>query len=331
MCLRLGNHAGRQWMLVGLLVGLGVMECQPATAQEELVKTTVVYREVEGHKILADVYRPQGHDVLPVVVWLHGGALVFWNREYIHSEVRALAEENEYALVSFDYRLAPETKLPGIISDIEAALAWLAHEGASQFHLDPDRIVVVGQSAGGYLTLVTGYRAEPKPRALVALFGYGSLTADWYFTPSPHPAHNPRVITTEEAASLTDGTVVSDDRDRIGDGLSLYLHYRQAGTWPQEVGGFDNSTMVRELAPFEPVRHVTSDYPPTLLVHGTGDTDVPFEESVMMADQLKRHGVPVILKLIDNGEHEFAGGDPAQIDDAYQTMREFLAQHLEAR
>ena len=266
----------------------------------------------------------------PVVVWFHGGGLVFWNREHVHAEVRALVEERGYALVSFDHRLAPETKLPEIIGDIEVALRWLASDGAKRFHLDPDRVVVTGQSAGGYLTLVTGYRGTPKPKALVALFGYGSLTGDWY-SPSPHPAHNQREITAKEAASLTDGTVVSDDRDRIGDGGTLYLYYRQAGAWRREVSGFPHNTMDEQLAPFEPVRHVTSDYPPTLLIHGTADTDVPFEESTMMAEQLRQHGVPVTLKPIANGEHGFGGGDQQQLDDAYETMRAFIAKHLEAR
>jgi len=70
---------------------------------------------------------------------------------------------------ALDYRLAPETKLPDIISDIETAFTWLGGEGAKRFHLDPDRMIVYGGSAGGYLTLVTGYRVKPKPKALVAL------------------------------------------------------------------------------------------------------------------------------------------------------------------
>ena len=137
---------------------------KPATAQSNLVKTTVTYREVDGHKILADVYRPKGDTVRPVIVWIHGGALIMGHREGIHPQVRALAEDKGYALMSIDYRLAPETKLPKLISDVEAAFRWLANDGAKQFHLDRDRIVVTGGSAGGYLTLVTGFRVEPPPR-----------------------------------------------------------------------------------------------------------------------------------------------------------------------
>jgi dipeptidyl aminopeptidase/acylaminoacyl peptidase len=78
------------------------------------------------------------------------------------------------------------------------------------------------------------------------------------------------------------------------------------------------------------VRNVTADYPPTLLIHGNKDTDVPYEESTMMAAELKRHGVPYVLKTIENGEHGFGGGDARQIEDAYKVMREYIAGYLDA-
>ena len=316
-------------IVLALMSLVGMSNTDRAEAQSKLTKTTVTYREVDGHKILADVYRPVGDDVRPVIVWIHGGALIMGHRESIAAQIRQLAEQQGYALVSIDYRLAPETKLPEIISDIEAAFQWLAHDGAKQFHFDPNRIVVCGGSAGGYLTLVTGYRAEPKPRALVAFWGYGDLVGDWYSKPSPHPRHNPRAVTREESLQQTDGTVISDSRQRRGNGGLIYLHCRQTGTWPQEVTGFDPVTQSDRIAPFEPVRNVTRDYPPTLLIHGTQDTDVPFEQSRMMAEQLRQHGVSHTLKPIENGEHGLGGGDPQQIQDAYQAMRDFIIRHME--
>ncbi len=318
-------------MTVGLIAALCATQSPTASAASRVVKTTVAYREVDGHKILLDIYRPEGNEVRPVIVWIHGGALIMGNREYVDPQVSAVAEERGYALVSIDYRLAPETKLPELISDIEAAFHWLAEAGAKQFHLDVDHIVVTGGSAGGYLTLVTGYRVEPRPKALVALYGYGDLIGEWYSTPSPHPCHNPRKITREEAAQQTDGTVISDPGQRKGDGGLIYLYYRQNGIWPREVSGFDAATITEKIAPFEPVRNVTRDYPPTMLIHGTKDTDVPFAESTMMAEQFERHGVPYVLKAIENGEHGFGGGDPQQIASAYEAMREFIVKHLSSR
>ena len=302
----------------------------PGRAQPAFAKTTVAYRQVDGHKVLADVYRPDDQQVRPVIVWIHGGALIMGHRESVMGRLRALAKERGYAIVSIDYRLAPETKLPEIISDIEAAFRWVAGDGARQFRLDPDRMVVSGGSAGGYLTLVTGYRARPKPKALVAFWGYGDLDGDWYSKPSPHPRHNPRKISREESLQQTDGTAISDARRRRGNGGLIYLHCRQNGSWPKEVSGFDPITEADKIAPFEPVRNVTKDYPPTFLIHGTQDTDVPFEQSKMMAEQLERQGVPHVLKSIENGEHGLGGGDPEQIKDAYEAMREFIIQHLDA-
>ena len=126
-----------------------------AGAQPTLVKKTVAYRSIDGHDVLADVYRFDDKEVRPVIVWIHGGALIMGHRDWIPSQIRELAEQKGYALVSIDYRLAPETKLPAIIDDIEAAFRWLAEDGARRFRLDPNRIVVSGGSAGGYLTLVT--------------------------------------------------------------------------------------------------------------------------------------------------------------------------------
>ncbi|MFP6675335.1 MAG: hypothetical protein VB878_09705, partial [Pirellulaceae bacterium] len=52
-----------------------IAQAQPPTPRFKLVKKTVTYREVDGHQILADVYRPAGDEVRPVIVWIHGGAL----------------------------------------------------------------------------------------------------------------------------------------------------------------------------------------------------------------------------------------------------------------
>ncbi len=322
------NTLLNQLVTVGVFLVFTLTHSQPVRAQSQLVKTTVAYREVDGHEILADVYRPQGNEVRPVIVWIHGGALIMGDREGIHPQIRALAEDKGFALVSIDYRLAPETKLPELISDIEEAFHWVGGDGAEQFHLDPNRIVVCGKSAGGYLTLVAGFRARPQPKALVALYGYGDLIGHWYSTPSPHPRHNSRKITREEADRQTDGTVVSDSRLRKGRGKTIYLYYRQNGIWPQGVSGFDRATIAEKIAPFEPVRNVTPDYPPTLLIHGTNDTDVPYEQSTMMVEQFKIFGVPFVFKSIENGEHGLDGGNPQQIEDAYKSLREFIISHL---
>ena len=133
--------------------------------------------------------------------------------------------------------LAPETKLAAIIGDIEDGFRWLRQEGPGRFHLDPDRVAVTGGSAGGYLTLVAGYRIQPRPRVLLSYFGYGDLIGDWYSTPSLHARHNPRKISEDEARAQVRGPAVSDDRERRGNGGIFYNFCRQTGRWPLEVSG----------------------------------------------------------------------------------------------
>lgn len=319
----------RSSRVIGILsIALYVACASAAVGEDEFEKSTVVFRQVDGHEVLADVYRPKNGKVCPVIAWFHGGALINGNRERVNPFTLQLAEENGWALVSFDYRLAPETKLPALVSDIEAAFQWLANDGAKEFHLDPGRIVAAGESAGGYLALLAGYRGKPRPVAVVALYGYGSLTGDWYSQPSPHARHNEAKISRAEALQQSDGAIVSDHTKRRGSGSVIYLYYRQQGTWPEEVSGFDRGSVAERIVPYEPLKNVTSEYPPTLLVHGTDDTDVPYAESKMFSDELQQKGVPHQLITIEQGEHGLGGGDPKKIDAAFQTMGSFVVEHL---
>lgn len=312
-----------------LLVGGGHLV---RAADAEYVMTTVAYKQVEDLPIRAVVHRPDDEQVRPVVVWIHGGALINGHRDGISGRVRKYAMDRGFALVSIDYRLAPETKLPGIIEDIEDAFRWLYGKGAKQFHLDRSRVAVAGGSAGGYLTFVTGHRVKPRPVALVPFWGYGDLVGDWYSKPSPHPRHNRVKVSRDEAFKQISGPRVSDSRDRKGNGGLFYVYCRQTGLWPSLVtDGWDPQTDVEKFAPYMPVRNVSADYPPTLMIHGTKDTDVPHEQSVMMANEFKKHGVKHRLISIENGEHGLGGGDPAKIDAAYKSAEEFLDKHLKQR
>lgn len=300
-------------------------------AQEELVKSTAVYKQVGNLKIHADVYRPDTTEVLPVVVWIHGGALINGHREGVSGRVRNWAQENGCALVSIDYRLAPETKLPGIISDLEDAFRWIRGPGARQFHLDPGRVAVTGGSAGGCLTLTAGYRVKPRPQVLLAFWGYGDLIGDWYSQPSPHARHQKPKLSYAEAKKQVSGPPVSDSRLRKGNGGWFYVHCRQHGLWPKEVTGWDPLKEPEKFYPYMAVRNVTADYPPTAMIHGTADTDVPFEQSAMMAEQFRKHSVEHLLLPVPGGEHGLSGGDRKVIDEVNRRGFEFLGRHLLGR
>lgn len=302
-----------------------------AGGSEPLSKQTHVYKRVGDLEIKADVLHGAGSAPRPVVVWIHGGGLINGHRESVPRWIGQAFLPRGYAIVSIDYRLAPESKLPVIVEDVEDALHWVYQRGPELFGADPQRVAVAGGSAGGYLTLVSGFRARPRPSALVSLWGYGDLGAEWTYEASGQPRHNRAALTPEEAARLAEAPAVSDSRLRAGDGGGLYQYCRRSGAWAAMVGGWDPLRKQEKFVPFMPERNVTAEYPPTLLIHGDADTDVPYASSVRMAAQLKKYGVEHELIRVVGAEHGLVGAPQPAVDDAYRAAAEFVARHLEKR
>jgi acetyl esterase/lipase len=287
------------------------------------LKASWEYKKINGCSIKADVFLPDINHP-PVLVYIHGGALISGSRRYLRSSQARLYRKAGFAVVSIDYRLAPETKLPSIIEDIQDAFRWVSEEGASLFGFDPDRMAVAGGSAGGYLSLMSG-TFEQKPRAIVSFYGYGDILGDWYCQPSPFYCQQMPMISGEEAWASVGGREKSSGKNRR---YTFYFYCRQQGIWPEAVSGYSLVTEKEELVPFCPVHNIGPGYPPTLLLHGDRDTDVPCEQSIQMADALARRGIPNKLVLIQDGEHGFDGDtkNPA-VKQALDEVIDFLKEH----
>jgi acetyl esterase/lipase len=267
-------------------------------------------------QLQADVYTLPSRSNQPVVVFIHGGALMMGSRSMstnsgslLHALVTA-----GYAVVSIDYRLAPQVKLPAILEDVEDAWRWVREQGPKLFHTNPDEMFVMGQSAGGYLTLMAGFRVKPRPKALVSFWGYGDIAGSWYSQPDRFYLQQP-LVSKEEA-------------DRMG-GVRLYLYCRQQGLWPKVLTGHDPHAEPKAFDPFCPVRNLSKHYPPTLLIHGDKDTDVPYEQSVLMAKELSRKGVAHEFITLTNVGHGIPRRDTATAARTYAQVIQFLNQHHE--
>jgi acetyl esterase/lipase len=284
-------------------------------------KKTYTYKTIEKCDIKADVYGASDA-TRPVVIWIHGGALIMGNREGIDRALLGKLLGSGYVVASIDYRLAPETKLPAILEDLQDACRWVRQQGPELFHIDSKRIAVMGGSAGGYLTLAAGFRVDPRPRALVSFWGYGDIAGPWYSRPDPFYSKMPPVPK-EEADKAVGGPVLSESSGKNNRGR-VYHYCRQHGLWPREVTGHDPDKEPKVFDEFCPVRNVAATYPPTLLIHGTKDTDVPYELSAMMAKELSRKGVEHELITVEDAGHGLGGVKPAVVAGIHDRVLAFL-------
>jgi acetyl esterase/lipase len=141
----------------------------PAPTDEELARGgafTVEERAVPGPEGAPDVSllicRPTGASTPTAAIYhIHGGGMIIGDNRTGMLEMMDLAEEFSAAVVSVEYRLAPETPHPGPVEDCYAGLAWTAAHAAA-LGVDPQRIVVAGASAGGGLAAAVALLARDR-------------------------------------------------------------------------------------------------------------------------------------------------------------------------
>jgi len=284
------------------------------------MKKTMIYKETNDCTISLDVYHQ--HPNSPVVIYIHGGALIFGTRGWLPIEQVEYYHNAGFNVVSIDYRLAPETRLEFIVDDIRDAINWIRTTATQLYNFDSSRIVLIGSSAGAYLSLLIG-TIDKNLKAIISFYGYGDILGQWYSEPSEYYCQRPIV---DHAAAYN---VVG--RSEITDGswtrFDYYLYCRQNGIWVQEVTGLDR--LDERLRMYNPIYNLSEDYPPTLFLHGDKDTDVPYEQSVKMYEELKKIGINTGLVTIYEGDHVFDHSfNEPNVQAAFKRVVEFLQNHV---
>ena len=260
---------------------------------------TIRFKEGPGYSLQGDLYSATGAS-MGTIIYLHGGALIWGSRKGLPAWEADLFTREGFDVAALDYRLAPETKLAGIVQDVRDGLDWVRHQGA-RYGLNTENLFVVGSSAGGYLSLLSGTFPH-RPAAIVSFYGYGDILADWYTQPSGYYLQKPLIGRDEAYRAVGVQPVSEGPRERF----LYYLYCRQQGVWPTEV----------EATPeYCPLHQADEGFPPSLLLHGDRDTDVPYDQSVQMNNRLQALGVPSRLITLTGKEHVF---DHAQDDLAVQ-------------
>ncbi len=292
----------------------------PALSQEKnFEKHIFTYKKVQNHEIKANIFIPKVKQMHPVVVYFHGGGFIFGNRdEGLPDVLRDELIKHNYAVVSADYRLAPETKLDEIIKDVRDAILYLRKEGEKEFNTNGEKIAAIGGSAAGYLVLTIGYKVQPPPQAIIAIS-----------TPTDFSAAS-KIEKGDETILKQPGPydVVSDEIISYGDYTTRMELWRFLGKnrlANSEIFGFDVTKDTTRLKTFMLTKQITSSYPPTLLLHAKKDPLVPLYAVEPFGKFLKEKGIESELFLVENGHSsQLIKNNP----EAVEKLISFLDKHL---
>jgi acetyl esterase/lipase len=236
-----------------------------------------------------EVSRPStATGAVPGVLWIHGGGYVLGTAEQSRPKAERFAADLGHVVVSVDYRLAPETPYPGPVEDCYAVLTWL-HANAADLGVDPGRLVLVGESAGGGLGAAVALLARDRggvPLRLQALV-YPMLDDRTAVDPDPNPFTGEFVWT----------------RESNHFGWSALLG-REPGA--PDVPGYAAPARAGELAGLAPA------------FIGVGGLDLFLEEDMEYARRLQRAGVPTELHVYPGAYHGFWRVPTARVATALQ-------------
>jgi acetyl esterase len=247
-----------------LVLPLSLFMTHTLTAAAPEVLRDVEYANTDGISLRFDASLPAKDQPSPAAILVHGGA---WVRGDRRTDVAPLFEplsDAGFAWFSISYRLATDPLQVGTAtSDVEAAIRFIKSH-AAEYRIDPNRIVLIGESAGGQLAAMAALGKAPgaSVKAVVA-----------FYTP-------------------TDLVSLARNSDLIPPGIR-----RQLNGTPFE------SFILARLAKLSPIESVHSGMPPFLLIHGTSDTVVPFEQSRAMCDSMKSVGAQCQLITVPGGGH----------------------------
>jgi acetyl esterase len=236
------------------------------------------------------VYRPAPQGELPVLVYFHGGGWAICSLETHDATCRQLANDAGCAVVSVDYRLAPEHRFPAAPEDCFAALEWVA-KNAAAIGADASRIAIGGDSAGGNLTAAVALMARDRsgPRLCHQLMVY-PVTDHSFDTPSYR----------ENAA----GPLLT--RDTMRAFWKLYLARDADGANP-----YASPLRAADLSGLPPAHVVTAEYDPLR------------DEGEAYGRRLAAAGVPTLVRRYDGMIHGFLGFTEA-IDCAREAMADVV-------
>lgn len=224
----------------------------------------------------------------PAIVWVCGGAFRQMNRSVWLPALMPYVKVG-YTVAGVDYRVSGEAGYPASVQDVKMAVRYLRAHSA-ELGIDPERIVVMGESAGGYIAAMLGLTED-------AMFEKG----DWL-------EHSSKVQAVVNYYGKTDLTMLGENPDCNND-LRLLIP-----GWTKE-----------KLVEASPVNLVTETAAPFITFHGENDPLVPIAESEKLHEELEKHGVRSDFYVLANESH---GTDAFYQTEIQELILKFLEEVL---
>lgn len=277
------------------------MRLMPAARLLDEIEVSQTYTQSQdsNHKIMLRVYKPGAATCVPVLLWMHGGGLVIGSTKSEDTYVSKFVKELGIAVVSVEYRLAPDHPYPAAIEDSYAALKWVqAH--ACSLGMDSDRIAVGGESAGGGLAASLAQMALDR----------GEIQLVFQLLVYP----------------------MLDDRSALRSGSP----HANLLTWTPKDNRFGWESYLRQSVDLEDVppysvparRENLAGLPPAWI--GVGTVDLFYDEDRAYADRLKGCGVDCEFVVVEGAFHGFDVFDDrvAPVQDFRNAQVAALKAHL---
>lgn len=269
---------------------------------------TVTIKETNTYTLYGDLYQNTAQndsDVLGTLIYLHGGGLVFGERTDLPSEYIEVLRR-QFNVLTADYRLAPESNIDDIFTDLH----HIYHFVSSLKH---DNIYIMGRSAGGYLSLITARDFDIV--GVIDFYGYFNFAhSDFNYLPHDQK-YLSNMLTKELATSnIRNYATVRESPDPR---YLLYLYYRHAGNWQEQLG------IDIESDKYRLTNEDLAKLPPVFIVHAKGDPDVP----VFFSRKLKKTAPVTEFIEVDTVTHNFDQTISPENIAIYERAVEFMATH----
>lgn len=259
--------------------------------------TDVEYARVADKALMLDLHLPKQTNP-PLIVYVHGGA---WRAGSKSDVPIAPLLEHGFAIASVDYRLSTEAPFPAQVHDIKAAIRFLRAK-ADLFHINAQRIAIIGSSAGGHLA---------------ALVGVTNGVKELEGTLGEHLTQNSDVQCIVSLYGASNLQTILSQSTEFGRRMRIPALQLLLGGTP------DEKPALARLA--SPVAHLDREDPPLLLLHGTDDPQMPPQQSDEFGKAYRELKLDVSLVPMINSKH---GGAEFYDEERTRLVATFLKRHL---